>query len=878
MNLLTPSGPLDAASTPSGDMQFLGVDERSAPQAVSAGMVCAARNRRFRYGRADTRGGITLLPWMKGTGMTPWTDVYGGAVFADPNASGEGGEWILIAADGGVWRTAANRTAVVVPLPAGETLTRDTFCKFIQANAGIILLRGLNATPLVCTDLEVGFTEIPTVNTWSCTFDHRTNWVGLEANNLLVGDPVQFTGGKIPVAITASKTYYVLDTPNADAFTISETAGGAQVTWNEGQQDMKIDSGTVEVIDGASPIPDALDGIFKGNRLYLISGKDTIAVSDIGDYTRYQVMAESFRINEGDSHTLRALCMYNESTLLCFKSGAVWKVLGATGDLSGAQGPLNVTPSYGLAGPQSLALYGNDVYWLTSELRVSSIQLNELNKEKGTNTALSDPLTQTFGRIAPGLASAARVAVWNGYLFVALPLDLGLTLDPANVIANPVMVAQGHWFPPAYLDQGVITVVPGANYYWTQGANGGALINGTETLRGDGEFTAQTNHIELEPFTGDVTLEITDVIQRVLSTGNNAVAVYDFQQGAWCGTDEPVGVVDFLKFTYGGSERLGFIGADGWLHLYDDGYEDEQARIIAPYVDVQVVGDITMGMTMQVNNSPVIEAVGTAPLNPINVPPMGWGVADQASGAQNLWQDLNGTGGWNTAAANSWSSSIPDMVVTKIDFGVRFETIGFPAVPVVKINGTAMTGFSNGLYIDSHDGTQIVSTPIPSYLKTRGYLCTRPWSIEALAGSGAAGKMKRFLYAAMHMATWSPNYTINILTQGNQASENYVPGETRNPLNYFDQFEALAWDPSNVNDDYDTRGREDYAYTENGLGLNLGSGCTFDAMQEYSHRVPMSERGIWMQIELINSQGIANVAAIALEAVEGETSGGVTVN
>ena len=61
------------------------------------------------------------------------------------------------------------------------------------------------------------------------------------------------------------------------------------------------------------------------------------------------------------------------------------------------------------------------------------------------------------------------------------------------------------------------------------------------------------------------------------STVNNAVLVYDTIQQAWAGYDEgdAVNVRDWIKFTWGGEQRLGFVSGDGYIRLYEDGRLDD---------------------------------------------------------------------------------------------------------------------------------------------------------------------------------------------------------------------------------------------------------------------------------------------------------------
>lgn len=162
MNLTKPYGPQDEVSMRNGDRFFLGVDERRSPQQLEEGKASYGKNVRFRKGKAETRRGVLICPWMKTNGRVPWTEVYGGIVYSDPN---DNGDWFIIAADGGVWKTRPNMTAQAVSLPLGVTLTADTFSMFVPVTDGgvgvLVMLRGADNDPLVCTNLDAGFAAVP---------------------------------------------------------------------------------------------------------------------------------------------------------------------------------------------------------------------------------------------------------------------------------------------------------------------------------------------------------------------------------------------------------------------------------------------------------------------------------------------------------------------------------------------------------------------------------------------------------------------------------------------------------------------------------------------------------------------------------------------
>lgn len=890
LNNFKPFGARDEASREDGDASFIGVEERLPAQQLQPGYVARAKNKRFRTGRCATRDGITMLPWGPVDGRTAWGEVYGGFVYQDVR---QGGQWILIAAalaggQGGIWKTRPSYVAKPVPLPMGTVLTRATFRKFVQCNGEILLLRGAGNDTLHCTDLEEGFKPIVQVNVWVVSFDHATNWVGLPAHNVLAGDPVRFkvgAGTGLPASVIADATYYVLDTPNGDSFTISAAPGGTQVLFSTGDGDVVVDVGEVRLLDGAEPIPACEDGIAVGNRAILVPAadpatgsltiQDRLIVTDIGDVTRAQVLGSEFRINEGDGYSLVTVRIFNADTLVCYKSGNVQKVTGVSGDLSQAQGPLNVTEAYGAVGAQAVGAYGNEIYWVNSELRLTSLQLTALNQDQNTDVALSDPLVQTLGRLNATYAGASRIAVQDGYLLWALPLD------EAEIVSLAELVAAGQTYTASV--PVTVGVTAGATYKYFQGANAGKLVNGTEVLAGDANFIAQGGTVTL--FAGaqfpTVPASCLDSLRQVTAVGvNTAVAVYDFLNGAWAGTDEGAGVthvIDWLKFEHGGRPRLGFIGADGFLHLYGEGYEDDLLTPIAqPYVDVivQDYSKLGTGDTLQVNGGTVATAVATDAVNQVGLGTR-WGTIGTLGGP-NLWRDAGGKGGFDGTATSPWSA--PNTVATQIADGVRFTATNGIAPFVVINGGVVADGVSDWALVDAFNGSTIQSVAIVDLVRTRAYRC-----VVYYGSSSETGRMRRYLQVAGLLGTWSPKYSIAALVQGQNASQEYVTEETRDRTKYFAPFDQADFDVGNPADTYDAPRREDYSWTDsgaggaNGLGMLIGTGATWDAVQEYVHRVPVSENGLWLQLEITNEDGHLELIATAMESEDGQVLAGPAI-
>lgn len=88
MNRFDAYYPRDTAPERDGDGGFVGVDERLDPDQLPSGLVASATNARFRHGTIETRPGITILPWMKADGRTPFTttDAYHLFKVSPPNA------------------------------------------------------------------------------------------------------------------------------------------------------------------------------------------------------------------------------------------------------------------------------------------------------------------------------------------------------------------------------------------------------------------------------------------------------------------------------------------------------------------------------------------------------------------------------------------------------------------------------------------------------------------------------------------------------------------------------------------------------------------------------------------------------------------------
>ena len=773
--------PLDDAPQVDGDSGFVGVDERTAPGQLPPGFVASAKNCRFRNRQIETRGGDTIWPWMRSDGLTKFGTVFCAAQFNDPI---DGTEWIVVAADSGVWATRPNNVAKSVSLPAGVTLTAATCTQLVQCFNVLVLLRGPDAAPLVCANgLDAGFS-----------------------------------------AITQSA------------------------------------SGT-----GTEAIPNSSFGLFFANRLLLIHERDQVAASDALDYTRYSPTLASFRINQGDNDSLVAVAAFNESTLIMLKDQSVWRVDNVYGDLS--QIALRkITSQYGCIAPHSVVQFGTDLAWF-SERGVETLRLTELNQVQGRAVALSDKLPVTMARVNWKYAAGIRGAFWDGKLYFAVPLD------DANVVDTSTNLLAGLSYNGSNTDGSgntinVGTFTAGQTYRYRQGGNDHWFYvsnSGTPTFyRGDCYFPGPNN---FAVFYGNQSASVTATVNPVLAEGvNNAVLVFDTVTGEWCGTDERTGmcVKEWVIVTHQGLQRLGYISALGEFHLYEEGPVDEAMIPVATdYTDIVVTNYPVAGQTIRIQSGDTVVVSNIQTLNVATT----WGVGTLTSLAQtNLWQSSNGKGGFDPSSTSPWN--VFGITIEQINQGIRAFT------SAVDINGSPVTtrGFYgvagltstlNWAYVEPHTSAALEIQPvdIETYARTRAYQCEDQ-------------ERKRYTRLVAQLATWSPTYTVTLVTDGVNETDTVIAAKTRSRTTYYT--ETTAWNPTNVNDDWDNPYRQDYSVVPDADGVSLGitDGINFDQQQECDETLAISQRGGELQLEITNTTGTVALKSVTLSAVPGERSNG----
>lgn len=180
-------------------------------------------------------------------------------------------------------------------------------------------------------------------------------------------------------------------------------------------------AGTYNVTDGTEQIPDATNGVWMQNRLFVPHDRDLVAASDYLNYTRFSPTKADFRINQGSSDALVRLYKFGATSIVCFKQSSVYLVNGVSGDLSGLQLD-ELTREYGLAAEKAVTSVGQDV-WFLSQRGVTSIGQTINNAVQEKDETWSDPIPKTMARINWLYASRACAAFHDGRFFLAVPLD-----------------------------------------------------------------------------------------------------------------------------------------------------------------------------------------------------------------------------------------------------------------------------------------------------------------------------------------------------------------------------------------------------------------------------------------------------------------------
>lgn len=509
-------------------------------------------------------------------------------------------------------------------------------------------------------------------------------------------------------------------------------------------------TGTENPSDGTHIIPNAARGDWIAGRMFIpyvtATEKDLVAISDYNNATRYASVRSQARINQGSSDELVRVFHFGRSNAaLAFKSASVYALYG----ISGALEDMNqdqVTASYGLAAAKAVVNVGRDeadapdeVWFLAKGHGICRITYDQDGRLGVGAVPVSAEIKKIVERIEWDSIDGATFAFWDNKFYGAIPLDDATAIGPE-------LVRDFSYSP------GTFTVIPGATYQWTKGDNDEGLINGSETFTESAEFTAQGIQITI---IGVGT--ITASLKRLFKNVNNAVVVFDFLKGKWCGVDTggAVAVQDWIKMKFDGREHLFYLGVDGFINLAEwDAFDDTAYE----------------GFTSALAG--LVFA--------ISYPSSGVISCAVLPGRQYVYK-LN-------SDIDSILNGSETLTASEGQFTAQTSVIYF--------QGTALDPFTVPTL-------QLVTWTLePAHVE---------FSVTSrLLRDSSLGPL-RPTWGAVHLNSWDPTYTISELTEGANESFERVTGRTRSRRNYLKPFTKTPWDLTNRLDDHATPQRQDYS-------------------------------------------------------------------
>lgn len=182
-----------------------------------------------------------------------------------------------------------------------------------------------------------------------------------------------------------------------------------------------VDQSVFEAGDGTSPIPKSDLGEVHSSRLWVKTSRDTLAASDLLDYTRFDLVNNVFRFNTGEDDAIVAVTSFRRTNLVVFKDQSIHLLAGATGDLSSLAAEV-VNTEVGCVARRSVAAVGGDLFFLGAGgvYRVSEVVENSMQAQE---VPVSDGIQRIIDRINWRFASGAAAGVFGRYYRLAVPID-----------------------------------------------------------------------------------------------------------------------------------------------------------------------------------------------------------------------------------------------------------------------------------------------------------------------------------------------------------------------------------------------------------------------------------------------------------------------
>ena len=926
------SGTAPKTERQDGDAGWRGVNNRLSPELLEAGWLADAENTRCTTGPVGPRRGVVKPGWLNvtasaaGGGIGAVGTFYGCGVFRAP----DGRVWVLLAADGAVFRCREHnaRFQLAMPDPAVKILSA---CTFTQAFNKVFCFRGRYLAPLVLNDIDTGFEDL--APRWVAATQYDAAVLALEqlADEIAYGpfQPVSTltSVGDLATVVTSGPHGYLT---GADVV----IQGAVQTEYNGRWNITVVDEFTFTFqFPGSATTPATGTIVVSNNSHYWKAAGSQVTLTSLNR-----------KILKQDTLTTLDRKILNQNTLASLtQSGGVATATSA---------------SHGLSSGDTVTITGATPSGYNGVFLISVTDINTFTFI--VSSALGSPATGTitFAKYSTTLATGTKVnhgffsgdtvtmagatsVVYNGTFVVNVTsdntFDYALAYDPggaatgtitatkySTTLATAVKAAHG-------FSNGQYVTVTGADqaaYNVTGLISNAASGTFDYALLGDpgvaatGTIKAQTSVV----FAGqdpDTNPEAWARIYDILPNADDALYVNNrllVPTAYTPGTDgydstSYYGKKDFLVAT----DVLDPIHFDFSNEFRINEGDDSEIECLVKYDNNTVlvlkgkVWGILSNIRMDITQC-------TFDLRPNNYGVCGPRAAVAAGkdvifmttkrGLVSLNQTVNGeiqgvdlpfsndVSGWIegidwTQAAgirlaywdNKLYAAIPGAVLVYDylrqgwagrDLG---EAAGVREWFIATYNGrdrlfyTSTSGYVN-MVEEADCGDQVPDTTTASQLGW-AEIATKAVTRGYLLGETAP---KRFLREELSLQVWNAEYTLTATAGGTRRTQTLLTAKSFSRTAYLQPFDRPAWDASNVNDDWATPGRGDYSVALPDAGMYLGSGVNLLEYQTLYQRASLRMLpGQFVQFALAGTRGQTVLKSIGPAAIQGARRKGVII-
>ena len=409
-----------------GDNGFQGVNMRLDPGLLPNGFCSEAVNKRFINGVAKTRPGIAVMNWSNSA-----EDYYKNQTYANGDIvrySGlktSGGTTSLVAGAEAYNGVELDDSPLVGPVSnsaVGPYFKRNS----TDSGGTHVPLSGVSTVDTTHWS-DIGnrtypFTNVKGVGVFRdpTGFEHLLVatatgvYKSLEGNGSYLVSSHTITDDV--VFVQAFNQVLLFQGEDADPLVMADLETGF-VPVTQTDTDTTIDENDS---DGTEPIPPAKTALYSGNRVW-VPENDNVHVSDYLNFTRYEPVRSSLRVNQGSEDKLVALHKFDQNTLIAFKESSIYAINNIYKNLADMS-LTEMTRSYGCIAAKSVTTVGKDI-WFLDRSGVRSLAITESGKVQGVDRPVSDAIQPLIDRVNWPSASKAVATYHNNRYFLAVPID-----------------------------------------------------------------------------------------------------------------------------------------------------------------------------------------------------------------------------------------------------------------------------------------------------------------------------------------------------------------------------------------------------------------------------------------------------------------------